>query len=193
MAYSQVGILKIALIRCGQSVLPASINEESLAARTAKVVWDHVRDEVLSIGVPWNFAKKTVALAKDTTAPDDYEYRYAKPEGCLGIIGVTQEDIPVAYVERGDYLYTDVDNSDDDILMEYVSVVSDYTKWSAPFVNAFAFRMAAELAPVLEMSDANDLLQKYQLALFDAMAHNQRQDYIKDDPKGSSSWKDAGR
>lgn len=157
------------------------------------MVWDYIRDEVLSSGVPWNFAKRTAALAQDTITPDDYDYRYAKPESCLKILSVKQAGVPVAYVERGDHIYTDTDNTDDDIIMEHVIIVTDYSKWTAPFVNAFSFRMAAELAPVLKMANENDLLQKYQLALLSAIGHNQGQDYIKDDPQGSSSWEDAGR
>ena len=192
MAYSQVGIVNLSLIRAKSTTISA-MTDNSVAARTASAVWDYVRDEVLSSGVPWNFAKDTEILAQDSTTPDDYDYRYAKPASCLKILSVKQEGSPVPFVERGDYLYSDVDNSAYDIIIEYITVISDYSKWPPLFVNAFAYRMAAEPGAKLESIDVNAMLQKYLMALQDAMGHNQAQDYIEDDPEGSGAWVTAGR
>lgn len=192
MAYSQVGIINLALIR-GKSTTISAMTDNSVAARTASTVWEYVRDEVLSAGVPWNFAKDTAVLAQDSTTPDDYDYRYAKPVPCLKILSVKQGGTRIHFVERGDYLYSDVDNTDYDIIIEYVTIISDYSKWTPLFVNAFAYRLAAELGAKLESIDVNAMLQKYLLALNDAMGHNQAQDYIEDDPEGSDSWVKAGR
>ncbi len=190
MAHSQVGIVNIALIR-GKSTTIASMDESSTAARTASAVWEYIAEEVMSCGVPWNFAKQTAKLVQDSTTPDDYDYRYAKPAGCLRIISVKQEDLPVVYVERGDYLYTDTDNSTYDIIIEYVEMVEDYAKWTASFINAFAYRLAAEIGAKIESIDVNAMLQKYEVARLEAMGHNQAQDYGQD--TGSTSWETAGR
>jgi len=168
------------------------MTDNSVAARTASVVWDYIRDEVLA-AFPWNFAKDTDVLVQDTTTPDDYDYRYSKPASCLKILSVTQEDVAVPYVERGDYLYSDTDNTSYNIIIEYVTIITDYAKWPPRFINAFAYRLAAELGAKLESIDVNAMLQKYLLALNDATGHNQGQDYIEDDPKGSDSWVTAGR
>lgn len=192
MAYSQVGIVNLALIRAKSTTISA-MTDNSVAARTASAVWDYVRDEVLSSGVPWNFAKETATLAQDTTTPDDYDYRYAKPVPCLDIISVKQEGAPIAYVERGAYLYSDVDNTTYDIIIEYIKTITDYTTWTPLFINAFAYRLAAELGAKLESIDVNDMLQKYMMTIQQAMGHNQRQDYIEDDPEGSDAWITAGR
>lgn len=191
MAYSQVGIVNIALIR-GKSNTISAMTDNSVAARTASAVWEYVRNEVLS-AFPWNFAKYTAELVQDTETPDDYDYRYSKPDSCLKILSVKQGGAPIAYVERGDYLYSDVDNTDEDIIMEYITIITDYAKWPAPFVSAFAYRLAAELGAKLESINVDAMLQKYLIALNDATGHNQGQDYIEDDPEGSTSWVDAGR
>lgn len=192
MAYSQVGILNISLIR-GKSTTVSSMTDNSVAARTASAVWDYIRDEVLS-EFPWNFAKARAQLSQDTTAPTyGYDYRYAKPASCLKILAVeTDGGEPVDFVEEGDYILTDQDDTDQ-IYMSYITVISDYAKWPALFVNAFAYRMAAELGAKLESIDVNDMLNKYQIALNRMKGHNQGQNYIADDPEGSDSWAAAGR
>lgn len=195
MAYSQVGIVNLALVfgKAGGNRISA-MTEDSIAAITASAVWDYVRDDVLSSGVPWNFAKERYKLAQDATAPTyGYDYRYAKPSSCLSIIEVALEDrSPVSYVEEGDYLLSDTDNTTEDIYINYIKVITDYAKWPAKFVNCFAWKLGAVLGTQLESIDQNDMLNKYQVALMDAMAYNQKQHYIADDT-GSSSWEDAGR
>lgn len=191
MAYSQVGIVNLALIR-GKATTISAMTDNSVAARTASAVWDYVRDEVLA-SFAWNFAKVTALLAQDTTTPDDYDYRYAKPASCLKIVSVKQGGVPIVYEERGDYIYTDVDNTDTDIIMVYITVISDYAKWPPMYINAFAFRLAAELGAKLEAIDVNDMLQKYEIAINKMIGHNQGQNYIENDPGGSTSWETAGR
>jgi hypothetical protein len=190
VAYSQIGIVNLALIRCKSPTISA-MTENSVAARTALAVWEYVRDEVLqSFG--WNFSKETAELVQDTTVPDDYDYRYAKPASCLKILSVKQEGVPIVYVERGDYIYTDVDNDAYDIIMEYVTVASDYAKWPPTFIDAFSYRLAAEMGAVLTSIDVNDMLNKYQIALTYAKGFNQGQDYVAYE-SGVDSWRDAGR
>lgn len=192
MAYTQVGIVNLALIRCKSTTI-SSMSEASVMARTASAVWDYIRDEVFA-AFPWNFTKTRAELAQDTGTPEyGYDYQYTKPSGCLRILEVVQADEKIAYVEEGDYILTDYDNDDDEIYILYTAVETDYTKWPPSFVNAFAYRLAAELGAKLESVDVNDMLNKYQIALNDAKASNQSKDYIEDDPAGSTSWEDAGR
>lgn len=188
MAYSQVGIANLALYRCKTSAI-SSLTEASQAARIVNAVWEYVRDEVLA-AYPWNFAKARATLAQDTTAPTyGYDYRYAKPSNCLRILEVVQSDAPVDYVEEGDYLLTDADNTDADLYIRYITVISDCAKWPPMFINAFAWRLAAEVGSMLESVNTNDLMNKYQLCLIDAKGHNQMQEAVHEPTAGT--WEAA--
>lgn len=194
MANSVVGIVNLALVRgkAGKNKI-ANIDENSVAAQTAKAVWDYVRDEVLA-AFPWNFAKRRAELSQSTTTPPNgYDYQYAKPASCLKILEVvTESDAHIAFVEEGDYLLTDTDNTNESLYILYTTVVTDVSKWTPPFITAFAYKLAADLGTDLKSIDQNDMLNKYQLALLEAVAFNQGQEYIEDDT-GSDDWVTAGR
>lgn len=195
MAQSQVGVVNLALFHIEQKSI-SSIDENTPMARDAKAVWDYIRDEVLE-RFEWNFAKTEVELTQDTwTSTGIWEYRYAKPSSCLRICrekGLRDEaGNEIAYEEIGDYIYTDFDNTDADLYLTYITIITDVTKWSSIFCQTVAYRLAAALSKRLKSGDENDMLNKYELTLNQAIALNQSRVYIEND-KGSNKWLEAGR
>lgn len=92
-------------------------------------------------------------------------------------------------------LLTDYDSDEDDPLeLVYIRTSTDPTKWTAHFITALAFRLAADLAlPLTE--DKNkfaNMFALYQEALSRARAVNYSGDQVADET-GSTSWELAGR
>jgi hypothetical protein len=78
--------------------------------------------------------------------------------------------------------------------MVYIRKVTDVTKWTAHFISAVAFRLAAELAfSVPESREKFQLMMEaYEIWLTRATGLNQSSDYVKDET-GSEDWDLAGR
>lgn len=193
MANSNVGILNLALIELKVPVV-ASLTEASDAAELATAIWDYVRNMVLE-DHEWNFAKVQVKLVQDTTYTDasaDYDpawlYRYSKPSSCLRIRKVVEEnDVDVLYAEQGDHVYSNVDNSDIDLFCKYTTIITDPTKYSPSFINAFKYKLAAAMAAKLSAMSSDKFEEKYVYALNHATGVNQSQDYIAGE-KGNTNW-----
>ncbi len=190
MAYSQVGIVNLALIRIKVPVI-ASMSESSSAATYASAVWEYVRDEVLEEH-DWNFAKLTAELAQDTATPTDpkWDYRYVKPANCLKIRSIVDEgNTPYEYVEEGDYIYCNFDNSDHSLFMRYTTVITDPTKYSPSFINALAWRLAAELSLKLAAEGHDRCMREYFMSIAMAKGKNQARDYVEGE-YGNTDWID---
>ncbi len=220
MAYSQTGIINMALGRIGVKRISA-INEDSTPAIAANAVWEYIRDEVLQVK-DWVFAKTRVALAQNTTEPiSGYDYAYDLPTDFLRLVRDKKAD-PAVYptgaygysYTYGDLvitgikysyiietlpigtlcLFTDYDNSSDDLFITYIRKVTDPQKYTAAFINALAFRLAAELALQLTegMTKYQAMMNLYPQALQSAEAVNQSGDWVEDET-GNTDWEDAGR
>jgi hypothetical protein len=219
MAYSQIGIINLALGKIGPAKI-SSLTETSAQAEAAVLVWEYVRNEVLEAR-DWRFAKERVALAQNATAPvSKYDYAYTLPADFLRIAKDSPDD-PSVY-SSGSYsssylsgqleiqgksydyiienisddtlcLFTDYDNTDDDLYLTYIKAEASAAKYSAHFISALAFRLAAELSfKLTESSEKYDRMMKYyDQALIRATAHNQGLDH--NEEEGSDAWETAGR
>lgn len=220
MAFSVVGIANLALRRIGVARI-SSITEGTEQADDANGSWEYIRKEVLE-SREWRFAKERVALAQNSSTPVvKYDYAYDLPSDFLRIAKGTKED-PAVYPEgaystswttgelevhgkRFPYivetlsddtvcLFTDYSNDSYDLYLTYIKDVTDPTKYTARFVNALAFRWAAELAlPRTEDYKKYDrMMELYRIALNDASALEQMLDFFEDE-FGSEDWISAGR
>ena len=100
-------------------------------------------------------------------------------------------------VDGNMYVMTDYDGSDascPNVLINYIQLISDYTKLMPGFVNCFCNRLAAELAiPVTEdPKKFQAMMGLYRDTLNSAMAQNECLDYLANEA-GSNSWTSAGR
>ena len=94
------------------------------------------------------------------------------------------------------YLLTDYDGSYDNVsvMINYIQLISDYTKLTPGFVNAFCNRLAAEIAvPIKEdLKLQQTLMGEYKESLNSALAQNESMDFLQNET-GSQSWISAGR
>lgn len=149
MSVSAIDICNLALTRLGhapiQAFPPAENSEE---ARKCYLLYDRIRRTSLRAH-PWNFATTTVALAQ--LAGDeilyDFDYVYQLPADCLRVLLVvdpadpTSDEIPFE-VRAGGVLLTD----QPDARLRYIKDVSDSSFFDEQFVEAFSYRLAADLA-----------------------------------------------
>jgi len=219
MAYSQVGIVNLALIKIGSKRITA-MSENSEPAIVANAIWQYIRDEVLE-AKDWRFAKLRVALAQNATTPAyGYDYAYTLPTDFIRLCrqdktdvsvfpsGLYSEDESTGQIYLNEYYYSykietisdgtlcllsDYDNTDNDLYITYIKKVTDVNKFSPSFVSALAFRLAAEMSLAITESRAKyqDMMNLYESTLKRAEAHNMSLDYQEE--TGSDSWESAGR
>lgn len=204
MAYDQVGIVNLALGKIGVKRI-TNIDEDNDQAIRAKAAWDYIRDEVLETG-EWKFAKTRIPLAQTTTEPlYHWKYAYFLPSDFLKLARGTKDDpnvYPIGYpwvieaqpTTDRKILLINYDNSGNNLCINYIRRVSNYTKYTASFCGALAFRLAAELAiPLTEgLKKFDAMIILYQRALRLAEGVDQSLDDLPDE-KGSEDWVNAGR
>ena len=151
MATTETEICNSALAKIGaQSIL--DLDEESKAGRLCKKLYPLLRDEVMAAH-PWNFAIKRADLGDAlATAPVfEYSYAYALPGDCLRVIktnlnlepsGAGEAKWKIENVEDQRALVTDWE----DIKVMYVAKITNVTLFQPHFVEALAWRLAADLA-----------------------------------------------
>lgn len=92
-------------------------------------------------------------------------------------------------------LLTDYDSDEDDPLeLVYIRAVTDPTKWTAHFITALAFRLAADLSLPLTEDHRKfaNMFALYQQALMLAKGLNYSADFVENET-GSTNWELAGR
>lgn len=94
----------------------------------------------------WHFAlERSSALALSSSDVIGWDYKYAKPSGALRIVELADEDSFLddePFEEEGLYVYCNLE----DAYCRYVSTVADPASFSPLFVDALAWRIAAEAA-----------------------------------------------
>jgi hypothetical protein len=159
---SKTSIVNKALTELGAETI-SSINDNNPRAKLFLAIYSIVRDCVLEDG-KWNFAMKRIALSPDATPPDfEWTNRFLKPTDCVKIV---EEYNEVEYEEEGDYLLSD----EATLQLKYISRVTEETKFSPGFVNAFALKLALEAGYKITQDKAliAQLKQRYDEAIMNA-------------------------
>lgn len=216
MAYTDLGIVNYALQKLGIKAITASdwatpITEQ---AKAAKIAWEFVKKEVLE-AKDWKFAKTRIFLGKggeiDNELKMGFLYAYQMPGYFLRLAKPTKTStksdppvyppgydykIEVVATDTGDVfcLLIDYDNSREDLYIVCIKKQDTVSLWSGSFVNAFAFRLAAEIAITrTELRERyGDMMNFYEIALSKADSLNQASDYLENEI-GSDEWVNAGR
>lgn len=138
---SKVEIINMALRGLG-AVSIASVTEDTENARRMNGVYDQYLEAMLRIH-PWSFAKKESALSLVVGTPTltEYTYIYSLPADFLKL---TKTDAEPTYSHKikGRNLYSNATN----LKIEYIYLCTDTTIFDSAFVDAFAARLAAEMA-----------------------------------------------
>ena len=106
----------------------------------------------------------------------------------------TLDDVKLFLVSDKKCLLTDYDDTDDELYINYIAKIVDVTQYSPSFINALAWRLAAELS-ISRTESINDYkmcMEMYRNGLIQADSHNSSLDSIEDET-GDNSWRNAGR
>lgn len=169
MATDAVEICNSALVKIGAARI-TSLSDNTKEAKLCNQIYTPMLKEVLRAH-PWNFAKKRATLSVDVTAPNwGYSARFAIPADCLRILKTQYPDDE--WVQESGYILTNDYAADLKIL--YVMLVTDTTKFDANFDEAFATRLAHELAyPLVQSTELKARMwQEYTEKLADTRSFN---------------------
>ncbi len=184
MPTSEVLIANIALARVGHTEVIADLDEASTAAATAKLFFEPTRDFVLSER-RWKFAVRRASLAVAAgTAPGPWSYQYRLPSDCITALEIDRGGMAARGLDEA--VTWEIESDEDgallltnqgDAILLYIARVEDVTKFSPPFVDALAWRLAYEIAAPLKVSRQlrAEMLMSYKLALETGSAHNANQ------------------
>ena len=161
---SKVQICNLALSRIGARRIQ-SLSDSIKEARECTAHYDFARDAVLE-DHDWTFARKRLTLALLSDTYSGWEYAYQYPSDCViarHIYNDTGADTGTSYdidsdryeplgktefeiVSSEDKDYRVILTNKEDAELRYTARVTDANLYSAKFVSALAFRLAAELA-----------------------------------------------
>jgi hypothetical protein len=171
---SQVEIANRALTKLGAARI-ISFGDDNKQARAVQSMFAIVRDAELRAHI-WSFSLKRASLAALTSTPDwGFEYEYELPSDCLRLIqvndfyqGPSMDDYrnqsTAEYILEGNKILTDYAAP---LKIRYIKREEDTAQWDATFVEAFACRLAAEMAEDLTQSNQKKdaAWKEYQQAL----------------------------
>lgn len=182
MALSDVSLANSALSKIGGGKIMA-LTDNTPQGILVNARFAAVRDAELTRNV-WRFSVRRTSLAALSTAPSfGYLYQYQLPTDCLRLIVAGQEAPGLDTQE----FRSDVDNLDytiegrniltnlaSPLYIRYVTQVTDPTLFDNSFAEAFASRLAYELATALSDSSSRKeaAWTDYQFALRDARRVN---------------------
>lgn len=155
---------KVTIVNRALSLLGAepivNLTDNTPEAKIANRFYDESRKSVLS-EVLWNFATKRELLNLSVFTPawvkDQVNYVFQLPSDVIRIFGVNSDYI--TWRIEGQYLYADTN----EIGILYVYNMTDTTKYSAAFIDAFADKLAADMCYAITNSNTETklLLEKY--------------------------------
>ena len=150
MATSETSICNSALAKLGAERI-LSLSDNTKAGRLCNEQYEKMRDEVLR-SHPWNFAIARVELAALVAVPlFEYDHQFQIPADSLRILDI---DINIElnavdpWAVEGDKLLA----NEDPIKIKYIKRVTNTALFDANFVEALAFRLAADLAYAIVQS-----------------------------------------
>jgi len=144
MGATKIQICNLASLKLGAPIIN-SLTENSEHTVIINYVYEFMVEEVLEAH-DWDFAiARSSALALAVSDPIGWSYGYAKPSGAVRVICMADDTsfLPAEpFAVEGDYIYTNLETA----YCKYVGTVSDPLKFSQLFVDALAWRIAAEAA-----------------------------------------------
>lgn len=206
MGMSEVQICNQGLSRIGVNRI-SSLSDSSKAAKECNTIFDTTRDAVLA-DHDWGFARIFLDLALLSDTYTGWEYAYAYPTGCLSFRKIlddtgantgTSYDIDTdTYSQSGAVAFEIISNAagtarvivSDKQSAEgvYTARITDPNMFSYPFIDALAYRLAADLAVPLKgkTSVQAAMFGVYRTRISMAQAQNSNESYKA--PNDSSSF-----
>ena len=161
MPLSQVNICNLALGWLGAELLTA-ITDDKIEGRLCRENYDSARDSVLEDHA-WTFANARRILSPDPVVPVfGFGQRFKLPADCIRVLSANQTDRAdnqTAWVREGNYLLS----TNEVLYLKYTRRVTEEGLFSPNFTQAFANRLAADLAlPITE----SRTMQEHQWAAY---------------------------
>lgn len=163
---SKVDIINMALTRLGEQPIGA-IDEGSEPANIAGRIYDIVLESELRKW-PWTWATTTqelTSIASET--PPDFATAFALPADYIKMVEITDPTMGTTYWRWNPHREVDVRFGNeweirekklyintDYVTIKYVKLQTDTTKWDSSFVDAFAWKLAMEMAMSLSEQPA---------------------------------------
>jgi hypothetical protein len=171
---SEVQICNMALSNIGVSAFIESMGEASLAAQTLSIWYAPTLDKVLS-DIRWPFATKRAALQDIGSPPDGWGYRYRYPNDCVFARGLVlpgmallPEAVKIPFnVESDGANGKAIVTNEPEAILEYTMRFTETGLFPPPFVDAFAWALAARVAAPItsDMAKGEAAGNFYQMAL----------------------------
>ena len=183
---SKVGICNSALIKLGASTI-MSLTDGSKNANLCNEQYDRLRDDLLRAH-PWNFAMKRAKLAQLSTEPAfQFAHAYQLPADWLRTVSVHDNAAAagaVHYRIEGRSILANASG----IYLRYVGVIDDPNDMPVSFQEAFAWRLASDLAQAVTQSTTvqEAMLQGLRPALATAKSIDAVEDFPEAQPQ--SDW-----
>lgn len=153
MAVTEVGIANSALVKVGGDVIQ-SLTQDIKQARLINTIFPFHRDNVLRAH-PWNFAVRRVTINPNGVVPDsEFDFTYDIPADCLRVLNTPDNASIQWVVEENRTLLT----NESTLKIRYIFRNTDPTTWDSCFAEAFAWRLASEIA--FNLSDNESLSEK---------------------------------
>jgi len=190
---NEVNICNLALSHIGVFSKIQSLSESTKEARECNLLYATARNAVLE-DLDWNFARKQMYLALLDETYTGWAYAYQYPTDCIiarKIFNEGEVDSNTAGwdTDNKDNILDKVEfeirassnldrriiltNQEDAILL-YTAKVTDVNMFSSQFIDALAWRLAAELAvPLRNKADLyKEMINHYLMKIIQVKAHN---------------------
>ncbi len=185
MASSVTEICNLALSHIKRQYIQ-SLDDNSREAKECKRIYPLLRDSVLG-DFPWGFATKHATLALRTDTPyGNWTYAYAVPSDCLAIRKIWNPYSNEIFIEfdvaaSADLTSKLIMTSQADAVLVYTARVTDTNMFDLAFVDALAWRLAADLAVPLtgDTQVQQAAYQMYTMLLGKAQQKSARETYMK--------------
>jgi hypothetical protein len=178
---TEVEIANRALTKLGANRITA-LNENTKEGRTVNSLYEIVLDAELRAN-NWKFSIVRASVSADVTAPVyGFQRAFSLPSACLRVLSVGEYDPPVdlsdyvgadnsPYVIEGRKILTDYASP---IKIRYIGRQDTPDNFDAAFIEAFACKLAMEMAEPLSASDTKlaRAAQQYKEAITAALQAN---------------------
>jgi hypothetical protein len=176
-----VTVANLALSKLGEDDQIRDPDQDSHAARSVRAVWDAIRRSVIRTG-KFNFTMTRAELAAQASSspgyqsPYPYQSRFPVPADHIRLVEVlAPADVVECYkYERGAILA----NSLGPVFIRYCADIVDVGEWDDLFVEAFAARVAFQIADRITGDRARkaDCWAEYRKAISDAAGVDAKED-----------------
>jgi hypothetical protein len=139
-----VTIANLAASKIGEDDQLRSPDDDNHLSRTVRAVWDLQRRAALR-DHSWNFAMRRAQLAAEAleTAPIGWQSSFPIPADCVRLIEVLGWALGRDYQREGGAILAD---SAGPVVIRYIADVEEPALWDDLFVEAFACRIAVQIA-----------------------------------------------